>query len=484
MTTPVPRARPVHPPRPLRRNRLRTAGLVAAALVAGALSAIAPTAGPAAAASLVQVTGFGNNPGNLSMHVYVPGSVQAHPGIVVAMHPCGGSGPGFYQSSEFASLADRYGFIVIYPTSTKKIGCFDTWSDASKHRGGGTDAESIVSMVTYTEQHWNGDPGRVFATGSSSGAMMTDAVVALYPDVFKAGSAFMGVPFGCFPNEADYLASNSVCAGGNNTKSPQQWGDLVRAAYPGYSGPYPRMQLWHGTADTVVNYRNLQMEVDQWTNVHGLGQTPTSTDTPQSGWTRRSWAGPGGTTLIEAITVSGAGHSLPSAGMAARAIAFFGLDGPPPTTPTTPTTPPTTTRTTPPTTTTTAPTTTTPPTTTTTAAPPTTTTTPPGSSATCRVTYAGNPWNTGLTANLTITNTGTTAVDGWTLVFTLASGQTLTGGWNATYTGSSGQITARNASYNGALAAGASTTIGYQATHTGNSSGPASFTLNGTRCDG
>jgi poly(hydroxyalkanoate) depolymerase family esterase len=302
-------------------------GGIAVALAMATTAVLAPTTGLAATveASLVQVTNFGSNPGNLSMHIYVPAAVKASPGIVVAMHPCGGSGQQFYQSSEFASLADKYGFIVIYPTSTKKIGCFDNWSDASKKRGGGTDAESIISMVTYAEKQYKGDPNRVYATGSSSGAMMTDAIAALYPDVIKAASAFMGVPFGCFPKESDYLASNSVCATGANNKTAQQWGDLARQAYPGYKGSYPRMQLWHGTSDTVVNYKNLQMEIDQWTNLHGISNTPTKTDT-LNGWSRRQYANTSGTVLVEAITVSGAGHVLPQKGMAAYAIAFFGLN--------------------------------------------------------------------------------------------------------------------------------------------------------------
>jgi poly(3-hydroxybutyrate) depolymerase len=72
--------------------------------------------------------------------VYVPDARPANPAIVVAMHGCGGSGPGFCSGSEFASLADRYGFIVIYPSATQQAGfgnCFDTWSDAAKRRGGG-----------------------------------------------------------------------------------------------------------------------------------------------------------------------------------------------------------------------------------------------------------------------------------------------------------------------------------------------------------
>jgi poly(hydroxyalkanoate) depolymerase family esterase len=448
----------------------RLTSLLAGAVVAAAAAATAVlVAHPAAAASLVQVTNFGNNPGGAQMWVYVPDTHPANPAIVVAMHGCGGSGPGFYSSSEFASLADRYGFIVIYPTAVQQAGfgnCFDTWSDAAKVRGGGSDPVSIASMITYTEQHYGGDPNRVYATGSSSGGMMTNELLALYPDVFKAGAAFMGVPFGCFANAADYAPSTSKCTTGQLDLTPQQWGDKVRAADPGYSGPRPPMQLWHGTADTLVPFSRLNEEIEQWTNVFGLSQTPTSTDTPQSGWTRRRYASASGAVDVEAYSIAGAGHVLPQAGMAAYAIQFFGLaGGTPPTTAPPTTNPPTTT---PPTTT---PPTTRPPTT----APPTT-----GAPGACRVTDAVNAWSNGMTESITVTSAA--AVNGWSLVFTLPGGQTITGGWNATYSPSTGQVTAKNVSYNASIAAGGSVTIGFQGTHTGNSAAPTAFSLNGSAC--
>ena len=101
---------------------------------------------------------------------------------------------------------------------------------------------------------------------------------------------------------------------------------------------------------------------------------------------------------------------------------------------------------------------------------------------TCRVANSVSAWNTGLTDNITITNTGTTAINGWSLKFNLASGQTITSGWNATYAPTSGQVTATNVSYNGAIPPGGSTSIGFQASHTGNNAAPTSFTLNGTAC--
>ncbi|MGC4804735.1 extracellular catalytic domain type 1 short-chain-length polyhydroxyalkanoate depolymerase [Micromonospora sp. DT233] len=445
--------------------RIKRKLLLALAASLAAAGLVVPTLQPAYAASLTEVTSFGDNPGRMRMHVYVPDSRPARPATVVAMHGCGGSGPGFYSGSEFASLADRYGFIVIYPTATQEAGfgnCFDTWSDAAKRRGGGSDPVSILSMLRHVQQQYAADPNRVYATGSSSGGMMTNHMLALHPEVFKAGAAFMGVPFNCFANAADFPPPNSGCTNGTMNRTPQQWGDAVRQAYPGYTGPRPPVQLWHGTSDNLVPYSLLQESIEQWTNVFGLSQTPTSTDTPQANWNRRRYADSSGAVKVEAYSIQGAGHSLPSAGMAAAAVQFFGL-----TTPPDPTTPP-------------PPTTTPPPT----SPPPTTPppTSPPPGNAACGVSVAINAWNNGLTENITITNTGATAVNGWSLGFALPAGQSITSGWNATYAPSSGQVTARNVAYNGTIAVNGSVTIGFQATHAGNTARPTSFTLNGATC--
>ena len=434
---------------------MRTKLLCALAAAALAAAAAVTFAAPASAATLTEVTGFGTNPSNIRMHIYVPDRVAARPPILVAVHYCGGSGPGFYSQTGYAGLADRYGFIVIYPSVTRSSGCWDVSSPSALRRGGGSDPVGIASMVSYTQQRYNADPGRIFVTGSSSGAMMTNVLLGDYPDVFKAGASFAGVPFGCFAttNGSEW---NSTCSGGQLIKTPQEWGDLVRNAYPGYTGARPRMQIWHGTNDDTLRYPNFGEQIKQWTNVHGLSQTPSFTDTPQSGYTRTRYGGTGGTAPVEAISMQGVTHNLPID--AAQVIRFFGLDGT-----TTPTTPPTS-----------RPPTTGPPVT-----DPPPTTAPPGA---CRVTYAVNAWNTGLTTAITIANTGGTAVDGWSLAFTLPAGQTITNGWNASYSPSSGAVTARNVSYNGSIAPNASVGIGFQATHTGNTGKPASFTLNGAAC--
>ncbi|MFF0717920.1 PHB depolymerase family esterase [Micromonospora sp. NPDC003816] len=445
------------------------ASLATALLLAVAGVALSPS--PAVAASLVEVTSFGNNPGNMRMHIYAPDNRPANPAIVVAMHGCGGSGTGFYSSSEFARLADQYGYLVIYPTATQQAGfgnCFDVWSAASKRRDGGSDPVSIMSMVSYAQRQYGGDPQRVYATGSSSGGMATQALLALYPDVFKAGAAFMGVPFNCFANAADFPPTNSQCVNGRMDRTPQQWGDAVRQAYPGYSGARPRIQLWHGTNDTLIPFQLLQEAVEQWTNVFGLSQTPTSSDTPQANWNRRRFANSSGTVQVEAYSIQGAGHTLPSTGMARAAIDFFGLTStpttPPPTTPP-PTTPPPTT----------PPPTTPPPTT----PPPTT---PPPGTTTCRVQYSADSWNNGLVGTVTVTNNTPNPVNGWTLQWTWPNGQQVTSAWNATVTQSGSQATARNVAWNATIPGNQSVSFGFQATHNGTNNPPTGFTLNGLGC--
>ena len=146
--------------------------------------------------------------------------------------------------------------------------------------------------------------------------------------MFKAGAAYAGVPFACFAQgSVDSSGWNSSCANGNVSKTGPQWGDLVRAAYPGFAGARPRMQLWHGTADATVNFHNFGEEIKQWTNVLGVSETPATTENNaiQSSWIRTRYVGGSGVVEVEAIQETGQPHNLVVD--LADAIRFFGLDG-------------------------------------------------------------------------------------------------------------------------------------------------------------
>ena len=228
------------------------------------------------AATLTQVTNFGTNPTNTQMWLYKPDKLQryasshcsrniasrivdsATPPLLVAMHYCTGTAQAYYSGTEYHTLADKYGFIVIYPNAPDPGGCWDVHTNATLTHNAGGDSLGIASMVRYAISTYKVDSTRVFATGTSSGAMMvcgsltspfysphyllpqTSVLMGAYPDLFAAGSAFAGVPYACFAGSSLW---NSQCANGQLTKTAQQWGDLVRSGYPGYTGTRPRVQV-------------------------------------------------------------------------------------------------------------------------------------------------------------------------------------------------------------------------------------------------
>ena len=159
-----------------------------------------------------------------------------------------GTANAYYSSTKYGQLADSKGFIVIYPSSPSSGGCWDVASTASLTHNGGGDSLTIVNMVKYAVANYGGDASKVFVTGSSSGAMMTQVLAGAYPDVFKAGSAYSGVPDGCFFVQGAQAGQatpgwNNDCANGQLIKTAQAWGDQTRKYYPGYNGTYPKMLM-------------------------------------------------------------------------------------------------------------------------------------------------------------------------------------------------------------------------------------------------
>jgi non-reducing end alpha-L-arabinofuranosidase len=108
---------------------------------------------------------------------------------------------------------------------------------------------------------------------------------------------------------------------------------------------------------------------------------------------------------------------------------------------------------------------------------------PASGGGTCQVVYTTqSQWSGGFVAGITITNTGASAVSGWTLAFTFPGDQQITSAWDGTASQSGENVTITNASYNGTIAPGGNTMLGFQGTWTTSDAVPATFTLNGATC--
>ncbi|GGM27752.1 MULTISPECIES: cellulose binding domain-containing protein [Micromonospora] len=112
-----------------------------------------------------------------------------------------------------------------------------------------------------------------------------------------------------------------------------------------------------------------------------------------------------------------------------------------------------------------------------------TTVTPPPSAGNCQVTYAiTGQWPAGFQGDVTVRNTGTTPIDGWSLRWSFANGQQVNQAWGATYTQSGAQVTATNVAYNASISPGGTATFGFISSWSGSNTRPNAFTLNGQAC--
>ncbi|PPR04007.1 hypothetical protein CVT24_010500 [Panaeolus cyanescens] len=274
------------------------------------------------AGTLTQLSGVSGNPSNVRYYVYKPSSVKTNPGLLLALHPCGGTASGYFSSNQFRQLADQRGFIAIYAETAASTRCWDVSSSAALRRDGGSDPQGLAAVIKYAVANWGVNPAKVSVTGTSSGAMMTNLMLASYPDLINSGAVFAGVPVGCLSGNAPTYPPDP-CAAGTLIRTADEWGRIARAVYSGYSGKYPRVQVWHGTADNVVNYQSYTEQTKQWTNVLGLSSNPvsTSSNTPKSPWTRLTY----GNGELQTFSGQGSGHGIPDAGTEVAAIDFFGL---------------------------------------------------------------------------------------------------------------------------------------------------------------
>ncbi|MEV0807325.1 PHB depolymerase family esterase [Micromonospora sp. NPDC050200] len=316
----------------------RLAGALAGAVVAAA--ALVAVAVPAQAATLTQVTGFGSNPGNLAMYAYRPDGLPANAPAVVLLHGCTQNASGYFANSGWQKYADLWKFALIVPqqsSANNASSCFNWFEIGDTTRGQG-EALSIKQMVDYARTSYSVDPSRIFVSGLSAGGAMSAVMLATYPDVLAAGSVIAGLPYRC----ATSTTTAYSCMNPGVDKTPAQWGDLVRGAYSGYAGRRPRVAIWHGTSDTTVVPMNATESRDQWTNVLGVSQSPTSTASLPGGTSLEGY----GNDAVRLYRVSGMGHGTPvDPGSAAdqcgtatsyfldticsayRDALFFGLDG-------------------------------------------------------------------------------------------------------------------------------------------------------------
>ncbi|HEV7436628.1 MAG TPA: PHB depolymerase family esterase [Pseudorhizobium sp.] len=268
---------------------------------------IQPVAG--GSSRLAAFDAFGTNPGALSAKIYVPDQIAEKPALVVILHGCTQTAAGYDCGSGWSQLADEHGFLLLFPEQQRANNpnlCFNWFSPADNARDRG-EALSIREMIMAMVDTHGADPSRIFVTGLSAGGAMTSVMLASYPELFAGGAIIAGLPHGSASNIPQALEAMRE-AGAFSTKD---LGDRVRRA-SNHDGPWPRISIWHGSADATVSSTNADAILAQWLSVHGLEPAPDASE-QIAGHRRRAWNDAAGRPLIEDYRIANMGHGTPLA---------------------------------------------------------------------------------------------------------------------------------------------------------------------------
>jgi hypothetical protein len=134
---------------------------------------------------------------------------------------------------------------------------------------------------------------------------MSMAMLSNYPELFAGGAVIAGLPFGVARNVRDALMQMRM-------PSPRQGaelGDLVRRA-SAHRGRWPKLSVWHGTADRTVHPDNADEIVKQWLDLHRLPLGPMA-ESEVDGHPRQVWWNADGETMVESFTITDMAHGTP-----------------------------------------------------------------------------------------------------------------------------------------------------------------------------
>lgn len=219
-------------------------------------------------AQMNKIEQFGSNPGALDGFLHVPENLPQPQGIVVAMHGCLQDAETYAKETGWNDLADKYGFIVLYPQQRAENNanrCFSWYQEGDINKDQG-EALSIRNMILHVQAQYKLEKIPIYATGLSAGGAMTAVMMATYPELFDAGAIIAGIPY----KATTSLAGAFPAMQGQVDQRPDQWSALVTEQNPDFKGEYPRIVVFHGAADPVVNRQNMVELAQQWTNLHGL----------------------------------------------------------------------------------------------------------------------------------------------------------------------------------------------------------------------
>ncbi|GIU46193.1 LpqC, poly [Shewanella sairae] len=254
-----------------------------------------------ASAAFIPLTDFGANPGSLTASYLEP--KEANKNLVVLLHGCEQNGETLAEQSGLASLAKSHQFSLLIPQQSydnniKK--CFNWFSPQDTNLDSG-EMLSIKNMILAAKKEL--DTSHVYLLGLSAGGAMSSAILVNYPELVDAGAIIAGLPFPC----ANNLTTAISCMRKGPLQPASELVSQVRKVQP-IQQSWPRLTVWTGDSDSVVNPINAEKLAYQWAGLKQQQDQPTSSQA--KGVHTTQWRDSNNEVAVELVTITGLEHGI------------------------------------------------------------------------------------------------------------------------------------------------------------------------------
>jgi len=224
---------------------------------------------PPSYAAFTELKNFGENPGELNASYYQSKKKLPNAALVVLLHGCGQNGERFAQQSGFLEQAKQHHFSLLIPQQNSnnhsKL-CFN-WYDKADHQKNAGENLSLKNMIE--EMKTLSKAKQVYIVGLSAGGAMTSSMLMNYPELFAGGAVVAGLPYPCAEDLTQALACMKYGPSKKLLTEPHEEGSHQK---------WPRLTIWTGRQDKIVNPVNAQLLAQQWALLTGARLKSSLTD--------------------------------------------------------------------------------------------------------------------------------------------------------------------------------------------------------------
>lgn len=239
--------------------------------------------------------------------------------VIMAIHGCGMTGFGWNSmksTTQLNALADREGFIVVYPTQRlfrSAVNCWNSSDPREQHRHTGEPA-LLAGVAKEVVESYGADPNQVHVAGASSGAGTAVILAVTYPDLFATVSSVAGGEYGL--NQVDPDAPHATSPEYTARQAWAQMGDRARQV---------PLLIIQGEEDDVVPPLVATRLVEHWAALndlvddgllnHSLELAERTMTVPEAqgrhAFNHTAITTEDGSSLVESYTVADMGHVWP-----------------------------------------------------------------------------------------------------------------------------------------------------------------------------